>query len=239
MQFNEKWLRSFANPSLDSDELAHALTMAGLEVEAKWPVADSFSKVVVAKILTAEKHPDADRLQVCKVDAGFGDPLQVVCGAANARAGLHVACALVGAELPGISIKQAKVRGVESFGMLCSAKELGISKESSGIIELPQDAPIGQDVRDYLELDDQIMVLKLTPNRSDCLSIAGIARDVAAITGTELSRTKIEPAALSTQEQKKVSVLARDACPRYTGRMITNVRATAPTPEWMVRRLER
>lgn len=239
MQFNEKWLRTFVNPSLDSDALAHALTMAGLEVEAKWPSSEAFSKVVVAQILTAEKHPDADRLQVCKVDAGTGEPLQIVCGAPNARAGLKVACALVGAELPGISIKQAKVRGVESFGMLCSAKELGISKEGNGIIELPEDAPLGKDLREYLELDDQVMVLKLTPNRSDCLSIIGIARDVAAITGAELQVPQVAPAADVAQDQIKVSVLAPEACPRYTGRMITNVRATAATPAWMVRRLER
>src|SRR5690606_23881638 len=178
MQFSEKWLRNFVSPSIDSEALAHALTMAGLEVEAKWPAAEPFAKVVVAEILAAEKHPDADRLQVCKVDIGTGEPLQIVCGAPNARAGLKVACALVGAELPGFHIKQAKVRGVESFGMLCSAKELGISEEGSGIIELPEDAPLGQDLRSYLELDDDIMVLKLTPNRSDCLSIIGIARDV-------------------------------------------------------------
>lgn len=239
MQFSESWLRNFVNPNIDSDALAHALTMAGLEVEAKWPAAESFGKVVVAQILTAEKHPDADRLQVCKVDAGTGEPLQIVCGAPNARAGLKVACALVGAELPGISIKQAKVRGVESFGMLCSAKELGISEEGNGIIELPEDAPLGKDLREYLELDDQIMVLKLTPNRSDCLSIIGIARDVAAITGAELQVPKIASAANVIQDQMKVSVLSPEACPRYTGRMISNVRATAATPDWMVRRLER
>lgn len=239
MQFNEKWLRTFADPALDSDALAHVLTMAGLEVEAKWSCAEPFTKVVLAEILSAEKHPDADRLQVCKVDVGTGEPLQVVCGAANARAGLKVACALVGAELPGISIKQAKVRGVESFGMLCSAKELGISEESSGIIELPADAPIGKDLREYLELDDHIMVLKLTPNRSDCLSIVGIARDVAAITGAELVKPELAAVALNADVQKKVTVLESQACPRYTGRMITNVRATATTPEWMVRRLER
>ncbi|HEU4709100.1 MAG TPA: phenylalanine--tRNA ligase subunit beta [Methylophilaceae bacterium] len=239
MQFNEKWLRTFVNPSLNSDALAHALTMAGLEVEARWPAAEPFSKVVVAQVLSAEKHPDADRLQVCKVDAGTEEPLQIVCGAPNARAGLKVACALIGAELPGISIKQAKVRGVESFGMLCSAKELGISEEGSGIIELPADAPVGKDLREYLELDDQIMVLKLTPNRSDCLSIIGIARDVAAITGAKLCNPKVTSAAVEIQDRKSVSVKAAEACPRYTGRMIKGVNAKAPSPEWMVRRLER
>jgi phenylalanyl-tRNA synthetase beta chain len=239
MQFPEKWLRNFVDPQLDSDALAHALTMAGLEVEARWPVAEPFSKVVVARILSAEKHPDADRLQVCKVDAGTGEPLQIVCGAPNARAGLKVACALVGAGLPGFDIKLAKVRGVESSGMLCSAKELGISEEGSGIIELPEHAPVGADLREYLELEDQIMVLKLTPNRSDCLSIAGIARDVAAITGAELRMPPIAAATSKVQDQKAVSVFAPEACPRYAGRMIRNVRATVPTPEWMMRRLER
>jgi len=239
MQFTEKWLRSFVNPQIDSEALAHALTMAGLEVEAKWPVAEAFSSVVVAEILSAEKHPDADRLQVCSVDAGTGEPLQIVCGAANARAGLKVACARVGAKLPGFDIKLAKVRGVESSGMLCSAKELGISEEGGGIIELPADAPVGTNLREYLELDDQVMILKLTPNRSDCLSIIGIARDVAAITGAEPCIPKIIPVAEAAQDQIKVSVQAPQACPRYTGRMITNVRATAATPDWMVRRLER
>lgn len=239
MQFSEKWLRDFVNPGIDSEALAHALTMAGLEVEAKWPAGEAFSKVVVAEILSAEKHPDADRLQVCKVNTGNGEPLQIVCGAPNARAGLKVACALVGSELPGFNIKQAKVRGVESFGMLCSAKELGISEEGSGIIELPEDAPLGQDLRKYLELDDEIMVLKLTPNRSDCLGIIGIARDVAAITGAKLTNPQVSPATVKAQEQKNVTVKEAGACPRYTGRMITNVRATAATPDWMIRRLER
>ena len=175
MQFSENWLRSLVNTDLDSQALSHALTMAGLEVEEMQPVAAAFSKVVVAKILSAEKHPDADRLQVCTVDVGLAEPLQIVCGAANARAGLIAPCAMVGAELPGISIKQAKVRGVESFGMMCSSKELGISAEATGLLELDSNAVVGQSIREHLDLDDNLLTLKLTPNRSDCLSITAVS----------------------------------------------------------------
>ena len=191
MQFSENWLRSLVQVDLDSEALSHALTMAGLEVEEKQAVAATFSKVVVAKILTAEKHPDADRLQVCKVDVGLAEPLQIVCGASNARAGLLAPCAMVGAALPGISIKQAKVRGIESFGMMCSSKELGISAEATGLLELDADAIVGQDIREYLDLDDHVFTLKLTPNRSDCLSLKGIARDVVAITGAGMKEEYI------------------------------------------------
>lgn len=247
MQFSEQWLRSYVNPALDSDALSHALTMAGLEVEGLKPVAASFSKVVIAQIISAEKHPDADRLQVCKVDVGTGEPLQIVCGAPNARAGLKAPCALVGAELPGFNIKQAKVRGVESFGMMCSAKELGLVEEGSGLstelrtglLELPADTIIGQDIRDYLQLDDKLFTLKLTPNRSDCLSIVGVARDVAALTGAAIKLPEITPAIIQSDAQKSVEVKAPAACPRYAGRMLSGVNATAKTPGWMVRRLER
>lgn len=239
MQFSENWLRSFVDPDLDSAALSHVLTMAGLEVEAMEPVAATFSKVVVAQIVSAEKHPDADRLQVCKVDVGSGELLQIVCGAPNARAGLKAPCALVGAELPGFNIKQAKVRGVESFGMMCSAKELGLAEESSGLLELPGDAPVGQSIRDYLQLDDRLFTLKLTPNRGDCLSILGIARDVAALTGATLTLPQMNDAATSSGAVKNVEIKAGDACPRYVGRMVTGVNAQAATPDWMVRRLER
>ncbi|HSH54539.1 MAG TPA: phenylalanine--tRNA ligase subunit beta [Methylotenera sp.] len=239
MQFSENWLRSLVSTDLDSQALSHALTMAGLEVEEMQPVAASFSKVVVAKILSAEKHPDADRLQVCKVDVGQAEPLQIVCGAANARAGLLAPCALVGAELPGISIKQAKVRGVESFGMMCSSKELGITAEATGLLELPDDAVVGQDIREHLDLNDHVLTLKLTPNRSDCLSITGIARDVAAITGAATSFEAISPVTAASQQTKKVVVSEQTACPRYCGRLITGVNAKAATPAWVVKRLER
>jgi phenylalanyl-tRNA synthetase beta chain len=239
MQFSENWLRSLVNTDLDSQALSHALTMAGLEVEEMQPVAAPFSKVVVAKILSAEKHPDADRLQVCKVDVGLAEPLQIVCGAANARAGLIAPCAMVGAELPGFSIKQAKVRGIESFGMMCSSKELGITAEATGLLELDSDAVVGQDIREHLDLNDHLFTLKLTPNRSDCLSIAGIARDVGAITGATTKFEEISPAAAELQQTKNVTVAERAACPRYAGRLVASINAKALTPAWMVKRLER
>ena len=239
MQFSENWLRTLVDTDLDSQALSHALTMAGLEVEDMQPVAASFSNVVVAKIVSAEKHPDADRLQVLKVDIGQGEPLQIVCGAANARVGLIAPCALVGAELPGISIKQAKVRDVESFGMMCSSKELGISAEASGLLELESHAVIGLNIREHLDLDDHVFTLKLTPNRSDCLSITGIARDVAAITGAKTKFVEITPATATLQQTKQVTVNAQAVCPRYSGRLISGVNANAPTPAWMVKRLER
>ena len=239
MQFSENWLRSLVNTDLDSQALSHALTMAGLEVEEMQDVAATFSNVVVAKILSAEKHPDADRLQVCKVDVGLAEPLQIVCGAANARAGLIAPCAMVGAELPGISIKQAKVRGIESFGMMCSSKELGLSAEATGLLELESDAVVGQSIREYLDLDDHLFTLKLTPNRSDCLSITGIARDVAAITGATTNFTKIVPATVELAEVKQVAVNEPAACPRYCGRLVSDIDAKAATPAWMVKRLER
>ena len=239
MQFSENWLRQFVNPSLNSEELSHALTMAGLEVEDLQSVGAVFSKVVIGKILSAEKHPDADRLQVCKVDVGLGEPLQIVCGAANARAGLYAPCALAGAELHGISIKQAKVRGVESSGMMCSAKELGVAFEASGLLELPEDVIVGQDIREYLALNDQLFTLKLTPNRSDCLSLVGIARDVAAITGAPLTLPVVQTVDVTDAATQTVNVIANAACPNYCGRMIVGVNVQSKTPEWMVRCLER
>ena len=239
MQFSENWLRSLVNTDLDSQALSHALTMAGLEVEEMQPVAAAFNKVVVAKILSAEKHHDADRLQICKVDVGLAEPLQIVCGASNARVGLIAPCAMVGAELPGISIKQTKVRGVESFGMMCSSKELGITAEATGLLELENDAVIGQSIREYLDLDDHLFTLKLTPNRSDCLSITGIARDVAAITGAKTNFEAILPVVADLQQTKHVTVNEQTACPRYCGRLITGINAQAKTPDWMIKRLER
>ncbi len=239
MQFSENWLRSLVNTDLDSQALSHALTMAGLEVEEMQPVAAPFSKVVVAKILSAEKHPDADRLQVCSVDVGLAEPIQIVCGAANARAGLIAPCALVGAELPGISIKQAKVRGIESFGMMCSSKELGISAEATGLLELDSNAVVGQSIREYLDLDDHLFTLKLTPNRSDCLSIMGIARDVTAITGAANSFEAILLIVAELKAVKNVIVAEQAACPRYCGRLISGINANASTPYWMLKRLER
>lgn len=239
MQFSEQWLREYTNPAISTEALSHLLTMAGLEVEGLEPAGVVFNKVVVAEILSAEKHPDADRLQVLKVNVGGAEPIQIVCGASNARAGLKSACALVGAVLPEFEIKQAKVRGVESFGMMCSEKELGLAAESAGILELPADAPVGEDIRQYLNLNDQLFTLKLTPNRSDCLSIVGIAREVSALTGAALSLPSFANVAASIADAKKVSVADADACPRYCGRVIKGVNAKAQTPDWMVRRLER
>ncbi len=238
MQFSENWLRTFVNPNLNSDELSHALTMAGLEVEDSQPAGAMFTHVVIGEIVEANKHPDADRLQVCKVNTGNA-VLQIVCGASNARFGLKAPCALVGAALPGIAIKEAKVRGVESFGMMCSAKELGLATEASGLLELPTDATVGQDIREYLSLNDHLLTLKLTPNRADCLSILGIARDVAAITGASLNVPKIKSTEITSQRTMAVLVSAPQACPAYFGRAIEGVNAQAKTPDWMIRNLER
>lgn len=239
MQFSENWLRSLVNPALDSAGLSHTLTMAGLEVEAMDAVSSAFSHVVVAEILSAEKHPDADRLQICKVNVGAAEPLQIVCGASNVRVGLKTPCALVGSELPGMSIKQAKVRGVESFGMMCSAKELGLVAEASGLLELPNDTAVGLNIREYLDLNDHSITIKLTPNRADCLSILGVARDVAATTGATLNIPQIQAVKVTDDAQKTVRIDAVQACPRYCGRMIRDVNVNVETPEWMVRRLER
>lgn len=243
MQFSENWLRTFVNPAITSQELSYALTMAGLEVEEMMPVAPAFGNIVIGEIVEAVKHPDADRLQVCKVNVGkengIDKILQIVCGASNARVGLKIPCALVGAELPGISIKQAKVRGVESFGMLCSAKELGLATEANGLLELPDAANVGQDIREYLDLNDYALTLKLTPNRADCLSILGIARDVTAITGAPMTMPVFESAKIESAQSLAVNVAATEACPAYYGRVIEGVNAQSKTPDWMLRNLER
>ncbi|THF64222.1 phenylalanine--tRNA ligase subunit beta [Pseudothauera rhizosphaerae] len=238
MQFSEKWLRSLVNPPLDSEALGHLLTMSGLEVEEAEPVAPPFTSVVVARIVEAEKHPNADKLRVCKVDAG-GEPLQIVCGAPNAAAGLLVPCALVGAVLPGgFAIKAAKLRGVESFGMLCSARELGLSEDHGGLLELPADLKIGEDIRSALGLDDIRFTIKLTPNRADCLSLAGVAREVAALTGEPLALPVVEAVPPTLDARRPIVLDAPQACPRYCGRVIRGVDAKAPTPEWMKQRLQ-
>ncbi len=240
MKFSESWLRTFVNPELSSDELSHLLTMAGLEVEELDPVAPAFANVVVARVLEVNKHPDADRLNVCKVDAGEGSPRVIVCGAPNVAAGLTVPCALPGAELPGgLTIKVAKVRGIESSGMLCSAKELGIAEDASGLLILPADAPIGQSIRQYLDLDDQLFTLKLTPNRADCLSLTGVAREVAALTDTLAQFVEVQPVPATIAAQREIVLDAPEACPLYCGRVLRGVNAKAATPEWMKRRLER
>ncbi|MGB0128567.1 MAG: phenylalanine--tRNA ligase subunit beta [Rhodocyclaceae bacterium] len=239
MQFSESWLRAFINPPLSSAELAHLLTMAGLEVEALDPVAPPFSGVVVAEVVQVEKHPNADKLKLCRVQAGEGGPLTIVCGAPNVAAGLKVPCALVGAALPGLTIRAAKVRGIESFGMLCSARELGLSEDHGGLLVLPADAPVGADIRTYLDLDDKRFTLKLTPNRSDCLGIVGVAREVAALTGAPLNLPAPYAAPVTAALQLPVSIAASDLCGRFSGRVVTGVNPTAPTPDWMRQRLER
>ena len=240
MKFSESWLRTLVDTQLSSEELSHLLTMAGLEVEGLEPVAPQFNDVVVAQVLEVVKHPDADRLNVCKVDTGRGEPTTIVCGAPNVAVGLRVPCALPGAKLPGdFVIKIAKVRGIESSGMLCSAKELGIAEEASGLLVLPADAPVGQSIREYLDLDDKQFELKLTPNRADCLSLTGVAREVAAIAGAQAKLIEVPAVAATIADQRAVVLDAPAACPLYLGRVIKGVNAKAPTPEWMKRRLER
>lgn len=238
MKFSENWLRTFVNPPLASRALADALTMSGLEVELVEPVAPAFDKVVVAEVHEVHKHPDADRLTVCRVSTGSA-PLEVVCGAPNVRAGIRVPLAQVGARLPGLTIKQAQVRGVESNGMLCSAQELGLSDNASGLLILPADAPPGADVRTYLDLDDQLFTIKPTPNRGDCLSVFGVAREVAAVTGCAL--TPDLTAAVQSTSSDRIEIVLEDetACPRYCGRIVRGVNARAVAPRWMVQRLER
>ena len=238
MQFSENWLRSYVNTSLDSDALNHVMIMAGLDVDDSHPLGASFSHVVVGEIVSIKKHPDADRLQVCDVNIG-DKTLQIVCGASNARQGIKVACALVGAKLPAIDIKEAKVRGVESFGMLCSLKELGLAEEAEGILELSHDLKNGSDLRVALDLNDQITTLKLTPNRSDCLSVWGVAREVAAISASSLSPITYEVNPIKQSEKKNVHIEEKSACPRYCGRIIKNVDNTKTLPDGIISRLER
>lgn len=239
MQFSEHWLREFVNPPLTSAELAHSLTMAGLEVEALQSMAPAFGGVVVAQIIAVDKHPDADRLKLCRVDAGQGDTLQIVCGAPNVAVGMKVPCALVGAELQGMKIKAAKVRGVESFGMLCSARELGLSEDHSGLMALPADAPVGEDIRFYLALEDKLFTLKLTPNRADCLSLKGVAREVGALTGAAVTLPSVREIKVISDRRREVVLEAPAACPRYCGRVVAGIDPKATTPDWMKRRLER
>ncbi|WP_323017352.1 phenylalanine--tRNA ligase subunit beta [Castellaniella sp.] len=240
MQFPESWLRAWANPAIDSQTLSHRLTMAGLEVEDADPYAPPFSGIVVARINAAEPHPDADKLRVCQVDDGSGSPLQIVCGAPNAAAGLLVPLARVGAELPdGMKIGPVKMRGVESRGMLCSARELGLSQDHAGLLELPDGLTPGTDLRQALDLDDTIFTLKLTPNRADCLSILGVAREVAALTGCALQAPSVPSVPVTITDRLPVQVQAPDLCGRFAGRVVRGVNARAVTPAWMKSRLER
>ena len=245
MQFPESWLREFCNPPLSTEQLAETLTMAGLEVEELKPVAPPFSQVVVGEIIEVVQHPNADRLRVCQVDVGQGRPLTVVCGAPNARVGIKVPCALVGAELPPgedgkpFLIKVGKLRGVESQGMLCSARELKLSDDQGGLFELAVDAPPGQNIRAHLQLDDTLFTLKLTPNLAHCLSVYGVAREVAALTGVPLKPLIFPAVATGSVEKLAVKISAPELCGRFSGRMVRHVNPKAPTPLWMVDRLAR
>jgi len=240
MKFSEQWLREWVDPDIDRERLCEQLTMAGLEVDAVEPVAPPFSGVVVGEIVSAERHPDADKLQICRVDVAQPEPLSIVCGAANARAGIKVPVALVGAVLPGdFKIEEARLRGVLSAGMLCSAGELGLVEEADGLLELPDDAEPGRDLRDYLRLDDVTIELGLTPNRGDCLSVMGVAREVAAINDLPLRIPPMEPVAATDDREFPVRIVAGEACPRYVGRVIRNIDPAARTPVWMEERLRR
>ena len=245
MQFPESWLREFCDPPLPAQELAELLTMGGLEVEALEPAAPAFRGVVVGEITQVEPHPNAERLRVCQVDVGSGAPLSIVCGAPNARVGIRVPCAVVGAELPPgedgkpLLIGQSKLRGVDSQGMLCSARELKISEDHGGLLELAQDAPLGTDVRKHLALDDMLFTLKLTPNLAHCLSVYGVARELAALTGAPLKSPQFPAVTVQHAQRLPVKISAPDLCGRFSGRIVRGVNPKAQTPRWMVDRLAR
>lgn len=239
MKFSENWLRSHVPTSASRDELSAVLTAIGLEVEEVAALGEGLQQVVVARIVEAVRHPEADRLQVCKVDAGQGEPLQIVCGAPNARAGLVAPLALVGAQVGELKIKPAKLRGVESNGMLCSARELGLDSDGSGLFELPDDAPVGQPLAEYLGLPDASIEIKLTPNRADCFSVRGIAYDVAAATGSTVNPLQAEPVPAQSDSRLEVELQAGARVPRFVGRAIDGVDAGRPTPLWMAERLRR
>ncbi len=239
MKFSENWLRQHVKTTATRDELAATLTAIGLEVEELTPLGEALDGVVVARILSAEKHPQADKLQVCQVDAGLDAPLQIVCGAPNARAGLVAPLATIGTTVGALTIKAAKLRGVDSNGMLCSAKELGIDADASGLLELPDDAPVGTPLADYLGLPDAAIELKLTPNRADCFGVRGIAFDVAAATGCEVEPLQAEPVAAVTDSAMAVELNAGSDAPRFVARVIEGVDPAAKTPVWMAQRLVR
>ena len=240
MKFSELWLREWVNTTLDSDALSNQITMAGLEVDGVEPVSGAFTGVVVGEVVECGQHPNADKLRVTKVNVGGDRLLDIVCGAPNCRQGLKVAVATVGAVLPGdFKIKAAKLRGEPSEGMLCSFSELGISDDHSGIIELPQDAPVGTDIREYLKLDDNTIEISVTPNRADCLGIIGVARDVAVLNQTELNVPEIAPVEATISDVLPIQVDAPEACPRYLGRVVKGINVKAPTPLWMKEKLRR
>ena len=240
MKFSEKWLREWVSPAISTDELVEQITMAGLEVDGVEPVAGEFTHVVVGEVVECGQHPDADKLKVTKINVGDDELIDIVCGAPNCRQGLKVAVAKVGAVLPGnFKIKKAKLRGQPSFGMLCSASELELSDESDGIIELPSDAPVGEDIRQYLELDDVTIEVDLTPNRSDCLGIKGLAREVGVLNQSDVNALSVEPTTPTIEDQRGITLEAPEACPRYLGRVIRKVNVNASSPLWLTEKLRR
>lgn len=239
MKFSEHWLREWVNPPLNTHQLAEQLTMAGLEVESVLPVAGDFSKVVIGKVLSTEQHPDAERLRVCQVDVGQAAPLTIVCGGANVRADLKVPVVVVGGSIKGQEIKAAKLRGIASQGMICSVTELGLQETSQGIMELPADAPIGEDFRQWLQLNDHSLDLHITPNRGDCLSIAGVAREVAVLNDMAYQAPERKTIATAITDKFPITVDVPADCPRYFGRIIREINPHAITPIWMIERLRR
>ena len=248
MKFSESWLREWVNPALSSDELAHQITMAGLEVDGVDPVAGEFSGVIIGEVVECGPHPDADKLQVTKISLGDyssatvekGELVDIVCGAKNCRLGLKVAVATVGAVLPGdFKIKKAKLRGVPSFGMLCSESEIGLADDSDGILELANDAPLGQCVREYLDLNDVTIDVDLTANRGDCLGLKGLAREVGVLNSLEVTEPTITAVAPTIDDALTINIDAVEACPRYLGRVIKGINPNATTPLWMVEKLRR
>lgn len=239
MKISENWLRTWVNPAIDSEKLSDQLTMLGLEVDDLSPAAKPFTGVVVGEVLTVEQHPDADRLRVTTVNIGSDEPLQIVCGAPNVRAGMKAPVATIGAVLPGdFKIKKGKLRGIESQGMLCGASEIDLEDKIDGLLELPNDAPVGVNIREYLDLDDNVIDISITPNRGDCFSIRGIAREIGVINQLPVTAPEIQEVAATIADEKKV-VVSTEGCPRYLGRVIKNVNTKAPTPEWMERALAR
>lgn len=239
MKISENWLRTWVNPAIDSETLSDQLTMLGLEVDELAPVAKPFTGVVVGEVLTVEQHPDADRLRVTTVNIGSGEPLQIVCGAPNVRAGMKAPVAMIGAVLPGdFKIKKGKLRGVESQGMLCGASEIDLEDKIDGLLELPDDAPVGVNIREYLKLDDNVIDISITPNRGDCFSIRGIAREIAVINQLQMNEPDIKSVDATIADEKKV-VISTEGAPRYLGRVIKNVNVKAATPEWMEQALAR
>ena len=239
MKISENWLRTWVNPAIDSDTLSDQLTMLGLEVDELAPVAKPFTGVVIGEVLTVEQHPDADRLRVTTVNIGSGEPLQIVCGAPNVRAGMKAPVATIGAVLPGdFKIKKGKLRGIESQGMLCGASEIDLEDKIDGLLELPADAPVGVNIREYLKLDDNVIDISITPNRGDCFSIRGIAREIAVINQLQMNEPVINTVDATIADEKKV-VISTEGAPRYLGRVVKNVNIKAATPEWMAQALSR